>query len=149
MFKDGCYRIYRIHHGHGKPIDQLVARFFIKGRELNILEDYDNLLEDNMMEGPVDATHEKFLSKLQHSGYYKLIHEKEGNEGLHDHMIDDLDIGPIEPDASYLIQEGSGEPKILEMFGENGILEGKKLLPDELSELMSRIHTGKAKMGHL
>src|SRR4051812_6172309 len=103
MFDTGSYRIYHIYHTNGKHESQLVGRFVIQNGEFHVLEDHDKLMSDSLPDGPMDYAHEKFLWSLQHSGYYRIVHEDEINEGHHQGLVEDLDIGPTEPDAEYIL----------------------------------------------
>ena len=146
-FQPGSYRIYEIMHTQGTPHDQLVARFWINSEyAFHILEDYNHLLADTLPEGVFDNNHEKLLSQLSYSGYYKVIHEKEANDGHHENLIEDLDIGNVDPDAEYLIHEPGEEPKTLEMYGEHAILNGQKITDEELQQLMDKVKSEEVTM---
>lgn len=146
MFEKGTYRIHRILHTQGTPYEQHMGRFMIQDGQFHILEDYDNLMSDTLGEGLLDDTHKKFICKLTNSGYFKLIHEDEANQGLHDDLIDDLDMGPVEPDQEYIYLVPGSEPQRIEMFGENAIIDGRKLEENELRELVEAANEGLARM---
>lgn len=137
------YRIYAVHHTSGSPHEQLVGRFMIKDNEFHILEDNDHLLQDSFPEGFMSDQHQKLLWQLEHSGYYKVVPDQEANEGFHEDLIQDLDIGQQDPDAEYIIHEEGKEPQRLEMYGSSAILDGHKLGNEELNNLMNLVHTGK------
>ncbi len=146
MFKPGTYRVYEILHNQGKPHDQLVARFLIDDGAFHILEDYNHVLVDSLPEGLYDEGHEKVLTQLSQSGYFKVIHEKEANEGHHEDLIEDLDVGDVEPDAEFLIHEDPNPPQTLQMYGQIAILDGKKISDEELQHIMDKVKSGEFTM---
>ncbi len=139
MFSPGTYRVYQVMHNEGAPHDQLVARFLIDDGAFHILEDYNYVLTDSLPEGLYDNSHDKVLSQLASSGYFKVIHESEANEGHHEGLIDDLDIGETEADSEYLIHKEGDEPQTLQMYGETAILNGRKLSDEELQDIMDKV----------
>ncbi len=145
-FQPGSYRVYEIMHNQGKPHDQLVARFLINDSQFHILEDYNDLLSDALPEGFYDASHEKLLNQLASSGYFKVIHEDEANQGHHESLIEDLDIGDINPDAEYLLYQDGEEPQTLQMYGDTAILNGRKISEDELQQIMDKVHSQELEM---
>jgi hypothetical protein len=145
-FQPGSYRIYEVMHNQGEPHDQLIARFLIDDNAFHILEDYNHLLSDALPEGLFDDGHERMLSQLASSGYYKIIHEDEANQGHHENLIEDLDIGDVEPDSEYIIHEEGEEPQTMQMYGEIAILNGRKLTDEELQQIMDKVKSGELSM---
>lgn len=141
-FQDGTYRVYRIHHGHGKPIERLVARFLIKSKQFHILEDYEDLFEDSLLNGDLTPSHIRYLEDIFNSGYFKLIHENEANEGNHSALIDDLNIGDLDPDEVFLIQREDQEPQLLELYKDKYVLDGKQIDDKEVEDIMKNVHIG-------
>lgn len=146
MLTPGSYRVFRIHHTQGGPLEQHIGRFLIQDGNFHILEDYDNLMSDIFPETPVDDYHKKGIWNLVNSGYYKVVHEDEANQGLHDDLIEDLDIGSVEPDAEYIYLIPGSEPQRIEMFGENAIIDGMKLSEEELRKLIEKANEGEARL---
>lgn len=146
MFKPGSYRVYECLMNQGKPHDQLVARFLIDDNQFHILEDYNHVLSDALPEGLYDSGHDRLLNQLAASGYYKVIHEDEANEGNHENLIEDLDIGDVDPDQEYLIHEEGQEPQTMQMYGETAILDGRKINDEELQGIMDRVKSGEMTM---
>ncbi len=146
MFAPGTYRVFEIMHNEGKPHDQLVARFLIDDGAFHILEDYNHVLVDSLPEGVYDEGHEKVLTQLSNSGYFKVIHEKDANEGNHESLIEDLDVGDVEPDSEFLIHEEGTAPQTLQMYGGTAILDGKKLSDEELQQLMDKVKSSEFTM---
>lgn len=145
-FQPGSYRVYEVLHNQGKPHDQLVARFLIDENQFHILEDYSHILSDALPEGIFDAGHERLLNQLSNSGYYKIIHEDEANEGHHEGLIEDLDIGDVHPDSEYLIYKEGDEPQTMQMYGDSAILNGKKITDEELQQIMDKVRSGELEM---
>lgn len=141
--KDQVFRLYHVYHNDGAPEERLVARFMIHQGQFHILEDHDHLLKESLVEGPYDSNHERLINHLANSGYYRLVNENEVNEGHHDDILPDLDIGPVEPDAEYLLSTDAHEaPERVEMYGQNVIMGGRKLTEEETNELMARVRSG-------
>lgn len=150
MFKDGTYRVYSVRQTNGDPAERFLARFLINNNKFNILEDYENLLSGNSPEGDLDPSHDKLIWNLLHSGYYKVIHEDEGNQGAYEPLIQEMDIGgDKQPDATYLIIDNFNEyeePKQLEMFGETAFLDGERISDEELKQIVESANTGHIRM---
>lgn len=150
MFKDGSYRIYAISHTSANPMERFVARFLINNSEFHVLEDYENLLSGNLPEGHLDEVHCKLIWKLLHSGYFKVVHEEDGNQGAYDPLIQEFDTGGHQPpDAIYTITDNLNEyeePKTLEMFGDSAFLNGQSISDEELRQLVEAANSGAIKM---
>lgn len=147
MFNKGVYSIFSIMPTNGSPEERFVARFLVDGKNFNVLEDHSNLLSDSLPNGLMDPTHFKILWRLMHSGYHKVVPENEINEGHYQNLIPDLDLGYTEPDQEYLLTGPMLEaPKRVEMFGQNVIVDGQKLKPEELQDMMDRIHSHELKL---
>jgi hypothetical protein len=145
MLKDGIYRVYSIKSGYGKPVERQVSKFFIKNGKFYILEDHDNLMED-VIEGPITPEISKKIFHLCHTPYFKVISDKQANEGAHDDVIPEMSLGDVDPDAKYFVWNGIDQPKILEIYGINTIFGGKQISKDELKELFAQVQLGKYKM---
>lgn len=122
-----------------------MGRFLIQGKNFHILEDHDNLIQESIHDGPMDERHEKILWHLIHSGYFKVVHEDEVNEGHHDNLINELDIGPTEPDEQFILTGKEAEPQRVEIYGDVIILDGQKLEGEELNDFINKVreHTYK------
>src|SRR6266851_2331960 len=150
MLKSGTYLLYELEPTEGKPEQHMVGRFMVEGDQFHILEDHNNILSDHLSDGLMTPNHQKALFNLLHSGYFRIIPEDEINEGHHEDQIEDLDIGNTEPDATYLVSGPTlDEPKVLEMYGDNCVLDGKKLSEEEIKGLMQNIHNDVLKLIHL
>jgi len=98
--KPGIYRVYKVHAGYGHPLEQLLGRFLIKNGQIFVLEDYEDILSDSIIDGQMESIYEKFFWSLTHSPYYKVVHESETNTGMHDN-IPELDIGTMAKAESH------------------------------------------------
>jgi hypothetical protein len=145
MLKDGVYRVFSIKAGYGKPIERQVAKFLIKSKKFYVLEDHDNIMED-VIEGPLTEAISKKVYHLCHSPYFKVISDKQSNEGFHDDLIPEMSIGDVNPDSQYFVWNGIDAPKMLEIYGKSAILDGNKLSNEELRELFAQVQLGKFKM---
>ena len=150
MFKDGTYRVYSVRQTNGDPAERFLARFLINDKKFNVLEDYENLLSRNLPEGQITPSHDKLIWSLMHSGYYKVVHEDEGNQGAYEPLIQEMDTGGDQPpDATYLIMDNFNEyeePKQLEMYGETAFLDGQKISDEELKQIVESANNGQIRM---
>jgi hypothetical protein len=114
--ESGTYRIYRHIHTLNLPEYRLIGRFWIDGKNFHILEDHEFFLESALPDGELDQRHQAILNNLMTSGYFRIVHDEQTNQGLHDDLVQDLDLGPEEPDAEYLLSKPSCEPSRVEIF---------------------------------
>lgn len=144
--ENGTFRIYHIETSGSQPKDRLIGRFLIDGKQFFILEDHEDLLESALPDGMLDNNHLNTIDKLNHSPYYKIIHENQLNQGHHDHLIEDLDIGPVEPEAEYILSGRNYAPERMEAYGDSILVDGKKLEDQEVQEIMSKVRSGEFKL---
>lgn len=145
----GIFKIYKhSHSNHHDDHDKLIGRVMFDKRECHFLEDHDGFLSSNIHEGPVSEEHGRFMENLAHSGYFKVVPEEEIQQGLHDELIPDLDIGEIQPDHEYLLIDPTqdGPPKRVEIHNSFWIVEGKNLSPEEKNDLLNSIREGKVQL---
>lgn len=144
--ENGTFRLYHITDSNSKPQDRLVGRFLIDGKQFFILEDHEGLLENSLPDGLLDNHHLNVIDKLNHSSYYKIIHENQLNQGHHDHLIEDLDIGSVEPEAEYILSGRNYAPERMEAFGDSILIDGKKIEDSEVNEIMNKVRLGEYKL---
>lgn len=146
MFESGTYRIFQVIQTAGKPEERLVGRFYIKGKMFHLLEDHDHLFRDSLPDGQMDEAHQKVIWNLMHSPYFRVVTEDEINQGFHDNLVEEIDLGQNKPDAEYLLSGYASEPLHMEMYGENAILDGKRLTDEQLSGIMNKVREDRYKL---
>jgi hypothetical protein len=146
MVRNGIYRVYSLTHGDGEPQDVLIGRFMISGKNFNVLEDHDGLLSESLPEGQIGPVHQKFFSSMDHNPYYKLVNENHISQGSHDDLMEEIDWGDSNPEARYMLLAPNEEPRRVEMYGENMVLDGERVPDDKVDELVAAIRDGKYKL---
>jgi hypothetical protein len=149
MLNKGTYRIFAVMHTYGKPQERQMGRFTVQNGQFFILEDYDGVLEEMLPEGPFSDIHKRALSSLFHSGYFKLVDEKEVNQGVHEDLIPDLDIGNTEPDSEAILSYDDQDPQMIEIFGDKMVRHGQVLPQEEVDKIMEDVNNGVAKLVYL
>ncbi len=133
----GVYKIYSRAGVSGIP-DRLIARISID-KDFHILEDHQGIFDGSVPEGPMDPLHHKFLESLASSGYFRMVSEEQLNQGVHDDMIEDLDVH-VQPDHEYLLYSQDGEaPKRLHIFEDSWVLDGAQLSEEEQAKYIEQI----------
>lgn len=146
-YDNGTYSLFFVKQTNGLPEEQLVGRFLIQAGSFYILEDHSKLLQDNLPDGKMDVWHDKVLWYLAHSGYYRIVSNDEINEGYHEDMLEDLDLGDEQPESEYcLVDLNGGEPQRMEMYGDSAILNGHRLTDEELDGIMTQVRSGTLKL---
>src|SRR6266700_2242145 len=139
---NGTFSIYFLKPTNGVPEQNQVGRFMIQGGQFTVLEDPFHIFKHNLPDAKMDETHLKLLSHLQNSGYYKLVNDDDINEGFHEDLTPDLDLGATpRPDNEYVVSGPTlRTPMRLEVFGSNFVLDGRKLSEEEVKEFMDNVH---------
>jgi hypothetical protein len=139
--KSKTFRIYRIYHTQGQPQEMMVGRFLLDNNKFYCLEDHDGIFAD-YPEDTLDARHLKLFSSLMHSGYFKIVSENEANEGHHDNLIEELDIGGQEPDKEFYLTGQNMPPQRLCYYGNVALLDGQRLSDEELRNIVEQVNAG-------
>lgn len=137
--KSKSFRIYRIFHTQGDPESMIVGRFLLHEGKFYILEDHDGLFQD-FPEDMLDQRHVQLFNSIMHSGYYRIVSENEANEGHHDELIEELDLGDKEPDSEFYLTGQSIQPQRLQYFGNVALLDGQKLTEEELKQIIDKVN---------
>lgn len=138
--KPGIYRVYSTVHRNDAPDERLLARIMIKGKSFDILEDHDGVFQETLPGGFFANEHHKTFWKIMYSPYFRVVLEKDVDQGHHEELIPEFDLGPHEADSNYLLEEPGMPPKQVEMFGENVLVDGKLLSEAEKEIFKQTIH---------
>jgi hypothetical protein len=133
----------------GKPQERQIGRFTIKNGQFFILEDYDGILEEMLPEGPFSDLHQRALSSLFHSAYFKLVDEKKVNQGEHEDLVPDLDIGNTKPESEAMLSYPDQEPQMIEIFGDKMVMDGQVLSEEAVKKLMDDVRSGEATLTYV
>lgn len=135
----GIYKIYSRIGVSGIP-DRLIARIHIDS-DFNILEDHLGIFDGALPEGSMDDIHHKFIESLAASGYFRVVSEDQLNQGIHDDMIEELDVH-VQPDHEYLLYGQDGEaPKRLHIFDDSWVVDGAQLSEEEQQKYIEQIRS--------
>jgi hypothetical protein len=149
MLDKSTYRIFAVIHTYGKPQERQIGRFTIKNGQFFILEDYDGILEEMLPEGPFSDIHKRALDSLFHSAYFKLVDEKKVNQGEHEDLIPDLDIGNTKPESEAILSYPDQDPKMIEIYGDKMVIDGKVLSAEDSKQMIEHIRNGEAKLTYV
>lgn len=143
----GIYKIYFHKILQYGDESHLIGRIMFENGQCHILEDHNGLLSEHLSDGPISEDHLKFMDKLMHSAYYKVVSEADINSGRHADLLPELDLGPVDADHEYLLVTQTGEkPERVEIFGSNWVVDGKNLSSEEKQQLFQVIRAGQAKL---
>jgi hypothetical protein len=92
--REGIYRLYRQYiDDKAQTQRRQVARFVLYGDRLSALEDHDGMVEQMAPDGKVTANLLQRLSLMEHSAYWKLVHEDDIQGGHHEDMLSEVQDG--------------------------------------------------------
>lgn len=133
------------------------GRFMIKNGQLNILEDYHGILGRVLPPGEVTQGTVARIQALKHNPYLHIVSRSEQKEGHDlDHVQEadtdgDVPVPPTLPAPEHrpapvfdYHRAGMENPHILEVKGNEAVLDGKALEPDEVQRVMENVKTGVA-----
>ncbi len=136
MMKQGIYKISGTQPGGGDS--RHYGRLAVVNGHTQVLEDTkDGILHRAFPDGIVDDLKSRRWASLLQNPYFKV-----STEGLLDDEAKEAIQPDVKPEEIFDVVDVSGTRQILEAFGENLFLDGKKLDPKALDELRRRIHIG-------
>jgi hypothetical protein len=92
---DGIYQLYQlIHHDDGRQDRRLVGKFYVYNAQLKILEDHDNILHEEISQGPLNQWKLMWMEKKATSPYWQLIREEDVEQGYHQDEAPELRLMP-------------------------------------------------------
>lgn len=142
---DGVYRLI-VHRfdDAGARHDRLAGRFVIENGMLTILDDYMGKLHQLFPVGLVTARTKQRIASVDRSGYMQLVREDHVNEGEHPEHVNELDLGELQPEATFmLVGEGIPAPQLVEVWSNAVMVAGKRLSDLEARDLMDKVEAGK------
>jgi hypothetical protein len=141
---EGVYRlIAHRYDASGQQHDRLLGRFFIHQNVLVHLEDHTGVLENWFPQGIVTPRTVERLQRVGSTGYYEIVHEDDLNAGNHPDHLEEMDLGPVRPEAVFTLNgEGLPAPELVEVWGDSIEVGGRRLNDAEGADLMDRVRAG-------
>jgi hypothetical protein len=141
---EGVYRLI-VHRfdGQGQQHDRTAGRFLIHQNVLVHLEDHSGNLEHWFPQGVLTARTTARLQDIGRSGYYELLHEDHVNEGHHPDRVEEMELGPVQPEAVFTLNgEGLPAPELVEVWADAIEVGGRRLGDREAADLMDKVRAG-------
>jgi hypothetical protein len=137
--KQGVYKIAGLVHGNGSDVVRKhYGRLAVINGHTQVLEDTrDGFLSRAFPDGVVDDRKQRRWSQMASSPYFHI-----STEGLVDEDPVDMPQPVVSPDEVFDVEDNYGTRQVLEAFGENLFLDGKRLSEQGVADLQRRVHLG-------
>ena len=143
--RDDIYTVRQRHAGDAGLEHRPLGRVMVKDGQVHHLEDYEGHLEGMFPEGFVGDHHDKRLAALNSNPYMEVVPESEAaTSRLHDEapeadIPDPPKAKPIRQSVFEYTRPGFDKPHTLEMHGDNVVLDGQTLPPEERVKLLENL----------
>jgi hypothetical protein len=138
--KQGVYRICEVKHGaDDTEMIRHIGRIVIINGHTQVLEDAkDGRLGRIFPDGLIDDQKQNRWHSLTTSPYFRV-----SAEGLIGEDPKEMEQPEVRPEEMFDLVDAVGEKKILESYGENLFMDGKRMTPEEVQKLQEDIRQGK------
>lgn len=139
--KQGIYKIAMVQHGPGTADEakRHYGRIAIVNGHSQVLEDTkDGFLSRSFPDGVVDDQKQRRWHQITNSPYFRVV--PEGMLGVD--AAEDMPQPEVKPEEIFDLVGENGLHKVLEAYGENLFLDGKKLDENALADMRRRINSG-------
>ena len=137
--RSGVYKIYGLEHA-GDQVGKKTyyGRLAVVNGHTQVLEDTkDNFLSRAFPDGLVDDQKARRWHGLVSDPYVLVI-----TEGLIDEAGDDMEQPDVNSEEVFDVVDHNGARQVLEAYGENLFLDGKKLDGRQIEEFQRRVRVG-------